>query len=660
MKNVIVYFALVFFSSCWVQAVSWKSKKRYKKELSLLHACSIHNNLTRVEALLNKSCSVAIQDRWGYTPLYWAIRNDNEVIVEILYAKNAPLYIDNTSEYHPLHVAADFNSIKVANWLLVHVAADFNSINVANWLPEEKMGHANSRSKWGETPLHRAAYWGQLAVALLLIDCRANVNAQMNDDTTPLHQAAYRGHLDLVTLLIHYGAILNAQTVSRETALHHALEASDVAVAALLIQHGANPYLKRLSHPQTAFEMIQKETTMPPEQKKMLVQLIEKKQKNNADPPSDKDLYESGLSDIEDNSKGVSSEKKSQVKSASLPIERANYHPVTEQNKPLHQHREIVIDKEKLSRVINNFSEMHEKAPQFLPSTFMVVKEEEKAAESTTSEGDHLLNLSEEYSSTTSSQTRGKESQNKQHQTGQIEPLLNPTSENEELLNQSVSMAKSGDNSLLKYNQYDSVKSIESWISDSRQLTQSTLAVVDIPASQGEVVHSPQEELSQADVHTFEQHNEQEKNPSQSKLQEESLSETGSLKGAFQATNNYLSQESTIYDKGVHTQLLSSELASPGEEEKVSHKIENIEAANDEPIKQSAGSTIRIEQQTSYQEKKLTPHELTPPSTNPNHQTLVVSLMTIGSMILACCAFFYTSQEQITYTSTANPSTKED
>ncbi|MFP3032888.1 MAG: ankyrin repeat domain-containing protein [Wolbachia sp.] len=60
------------------------------------------------------------------------------------------------------------------------------------------------------TPLHCAAYDGNLEVAKSLLDKGADINAKTVKSTTPLHFAVAHDHLEVVELLLKKGAEVNA------------------------------------------------------------------------------------------------------------------------------------------------------------------------------------------------------------------------------------------------------------------------------------------------------------------------------------------------------------------------------------------------------------------------------------------------------------------
>ncbi len=106
-----------------------------------------------------------------------------------------------------------------------------NTEQIINMLKQDR--HLVDARDHEDTPLHCAAIE---AVARLLIEWKADVNARGWMAQTPLHVAAFQGHADIVDLLIRHGADVNARRTRGDTPLHWAANAE---IAQILIEHGA-------------------------------------------------------------------------------------------------------------------------------------------------------------------------------------------------------------------------------------------------------------------------------------------------------------------------------------------------------------------------------------------------------------------------------------
>ena len=91
----------------------------------------------------------------------------------------------------------------------------------------------------GLTALHRAAFHGRVAVAALLIEAGADVNAASRGGETPLHSTVYWEHREIAELLLANGAALDARLDNGQTPLDWAEQLGASGMARLFRRHGA-------------------------------------------------------------------------------------------------------------------------------------------------------------------------------------------------------------------------------------------------------------------------------------------------------------------------------------------------------------------------------------------------------------------------------------
>ncbi|KFX88718.1 hypothetical protein V490_07449 [Pseudogymnoascus sp. VKM F-3557] len=161
------------------------------------------------------------------TPLQWAARHENIVLVRLLLLAGAK--IDGLGYGPiPLQIAAERGSIKLVNLLLKKRA----SIN------------ADPFGSCGRTALQAATQKGNYSLVKILIDAGADLNAQAgpNQGCTALQAAVFSAKIELVELLIGYGADVNAEPspVQGRTCLQAAAEIGSCEMIQILLKHGAN------------------------------------------------------------------------------------------------------------------------------------------------------------------------------------------------------------------------------------------------------------------------------------------------------------------------------------------------------------------------------------------------------------------------------------
>lgn len=116
------------------------------------------------------------------------------------------------------------------NWLRLMVHPD-------GWA----MYRFNEHPKNDLTPLCFTACLGWTAVARLLIDNGADINAQDGFFKPALHEASRGGHVQTVSMLLDKGADINAQSQDYNITPRRAIESDNKDIVEILLERGADP-----------------------------------------------------------------------------------------------------------------------------------------------------------------------------------------------------------------------------------------------------------------------------------------------------------------------------------------------------------------------------------------------------------------------------------
>ncbi|XP_055501304.1 ankyrin repeat domain-containing protein 65-like [Leucoraja erinacea] len=102
----------------------------------------------------------------------------------------------------------------------------------------------NCGNESGWTPLHHAAFCGNIPLIKHLLHRRAAINQRSEFHYTPVHRAALNGHAEAVDYLLHRGALLEAKTRCGASPLHCATAHGHVDTARRLLKYGASAGIK--------------------------------------------------------------------------------------------------------------------------------------------------------------------------------------------------------------------------------------------------------------------------------------------------------------------------------------------------------------------------------------------------------------------------------
>jgi len=186
---------------------------------SILHAAVRNNYVSIVELLLRYRAEVDIRDKFGQTPLHYAVEYNLSIMVTILVAYNANINAISTPQTKsptPLLIAIEKQYYSMIKQLL-DTGADINLSNSE-----------------GDTPLHLAVTIGRIEIIELLMKYPVQYTAFNHLGETVLHTAVKCGHLSVVKLLCPY-VLVDSMTFKDFTPLHYAIQKNHYDIVAYLL-----------------------------------------------------------------------------------------------------------------------------------------------------------------------------------------------------------------------------------------------------------------------------------------------------------------------------------------------------------------------------------------------------------------------------------------
>lgn len=121
----------------------------------------------------------------------------------------------------------------------LHVAAFKGDLEACKRLVAEG-ADIHARSYMDYTPFHEAAQGGHKEVIQLFLENGGDVNVRDATQNMPIHDAAKAGHASVCELLVKAGCDVESRGFEQRTPLHHAAMNGQVEVATTLIDLGAN------------------------------------------------------------------------------------------------------------------------------------------------------------------------------------------------------------------------------------------------------------------------------------------------------------------------------------------------------------------------------------------------------------------------------------
>ncbi|KAM9820432.1 LOW QUALITY PROTEIN: poly [ADP-ribose] polymerase tankyrase-1-like [Neosynchiropus ocellatus] len=212
----------------------------------LHNACS-YGHYEVAELLVRHGASVNVADLWKFTPLHEAAAKGKYEICKLLLKHGADPTKKNRDGNTSLDLVkegdTDIQDLLRGDAALLDAAKKGCLARVQKLCSPDNINCRDTQGR-NSTPLHLAAGYNNLEVAEYLLEHGADVNAQDKGGLIPLHNAASYGHVDIAALLIKYNTCVNATDKWAFTPLHEAAQKGRTQLCALLLAHGADPTMK--------------------------------------------------------------------------------------------------------------------------------------------------------------------------------------------------------------------------------------------------------------------------------------------------------------------------------------------------------------------------------------------------------------------------------
>ncbi|CAF1429668.1 unnamed protein product [Adineta ricciae] len=198
--------------------------------LCAAHSAAAHNQVTILLLIVQYNGDLNIEDRNGWTPLHYAVRNNALNAIEFLLDNGADDSRLNQQQDAPIHLAVIHNQLEALKLLLSRHPQNVN-------LPGERK----------KTPLHYAAINDNVEAARILTDNHACLCLRNDVGTYPIHEAALNSsnrvfhHLCEIAKTNSYGIVnlLNYCDAENHRPLHSSVLGGNIEAVEICLEKGS-------------------------------------------------------------------------------------------------------------------------------------------------------------------------------------------------------------------------------------------------------------------------------------------------------------------------------------------------------------------------------------------------------------------------------------
>ncbi|EXV03146.1 ankyrin repeat protein [Metarhizium robertsii] len=223
-------------------------KVRDSRGRTALHFAAENGHERAVQALIDQGADVDQRDNMRQTAIFLAARNGHKRIIQTLVDRGADVNMQDKNKWTPLFIAADYLRDQTVR-TLIELGADINmkddvgrkALDIAVTRALVKLSGDVDLNPITNQAIFLAVQQGNEAVLRVLLACGEAVDGKDFDGWTPLMRAAASGHEAVAKLLLENGANIEANDMEYGwTPLSWAIEREQVAMIKLLLENGAD------------------------------------------------------------------------------------------------------------------------------------------------------------------------------------------------------------------------------------------------------------------------------------------------------------------------------------------------------------------------------------------------------------------------------------
>ncbi|XP_046555200.1 putative ankyrin repeat protein RF_0381 [Haliotis rubra] len=223
------------------------------------YACFTWNK--SIMAKLLPHCDINSRDLNGWTPVWYSVASGHKDSLKYIIGHKDPTKLSGDDKNSFLHVASEYGTASVVEYLLNDLKCDIYSQGADGWTPVTRAVFAGKKDVLNvllnhkslpdfiiNRALHLACEWGKISMTSLM-----DISSPGKHGQTPIMSAIASGKKKIFDLLVSRKADINLRDDGNNSLLHLACEPDDTSILQTLLphidinipgQHGWTPVMK--------------------------------------------------------------------------------------------------------------------------------------------------------------------------------------------------------------------------------------------------------------------------------------------------------------------------------------------------------------------------------------------------------------------------------